>query len=87
VTSKATPSFWRALRALSPSDQLAARRAYREFVADPWHNSLGFKKLAGHESLWSVRVTLSVRAVGHRAGDTIVWVWIGSHAEFDSRFG
>jgi hypothetical protein len=32
-------------------------------------------------------VTLSVRAVGHRDGDTIVWVWIGSHGEFDRRFG
>jgi hypothetical protein len=64
-----------------------ARRAYRQFMTEPSHNSLRFKKLAGHEDLWSVRVTLSVRAVGHREGGTIVWVWIGSHAEFDSRFG
>ena len=86
MISRATPSFWRALRALSKPDQAAARRAYRQFVADPSHNSLRFKKLAGHESLWSVRVTLSVRAVGHREGDTIIWVWIGTHAEFDNRF-
>ena len=72
---------------MSPVDQQAARRAYRQFLVDPSHNSLRFKKLAGHETLWSVRVTLSVRAVGHREGDTIVWVWIGSHGEFDKRFG
>ena len=51
------------------------------------HPSLRFKKLAGHENLWSVRVTLSVRAVGARDGDTVVWVWIGSHNEFDNKFG
>lgn len=87
MTSRITPSFRRGLSALSALDQQAARRAYRQFVADPLHNSLRFKKLAGHERLWSVRVTLSVRAVGHRDGDTIIWVWIGSHNEFDSRFG
>jgi mRNA-degrading endonuclease RelE of RelBE toxin-antitoxin system len=87
VTSRITPSFRRALRALSAAEQKAARRAYRQFVNDPARRSLRFKKLAGHENLWSVRVTLNVRAVGHREGETITWVWIGSHAEFDSRFG
>lgn len=56
-------------------------------MVDPSHNSLRFKKLAGHDALWSVRVTLRVRAVGHREGDTITWVWIGTHSEFDSKFG
>jgi hypothetical protein len=57
------------------------------FLQDPFHNSLRFKKLAGHENLWSVRVNISIRAVGHRDGETIIWVWIGTHAEFDSKFG
>ena len=59
----------------------------RQFVTDPSHNSLRFKKLAGHDNVWSVRVTLSIRAVGARDGDTITWVWIGTHGEFDSKFG
>ena len=87
MTSRVTPSFLRGLAALSPSDQAAARRAYRQFAVDPFHNSLRFKKLAGHEHLWSVRVTISIRAVAHRDGETVVWTWIGSHNEFDSRFG
>lgn len=86
MISRATPSFWRALRALTSAEQEAARRSFRQFLADPTHNSLRFKKLAGHETLWSVRVTLSIRAVGHRKDDTIVWLWIGSHGEFDRRF-
>jgi len=91
VISRATPAFWRAMRMLSVSDQKAARRAHRLFLQDPSHNSLRFKKLAGRDNLWSVRVTISIRAVGHRDGghrdaDTIIWVWIGPHGEFDSKF-
>lgn len=72
---------------MSNADQTAARRAYRLFAVDPSHNSLRFKKLNGHDDLWSVRVTISVRAVGLRDGDTITWVWIGTHTQFDHQFG
>jgi hypothetical protein len=41
------------------------------------------KKLRGHTDVWAVKVTLDVRAVGYRQGDTIEWVWIGTHNEFD----
>ena len=87
MISRATPAFWRAFDRLSNTDQLASRRAHQQFVGDPTHNSLHFKKLGGYENLWSVRVTISIRAVGVRDGDTIIWVWIGTHGEFDSRFG
>ena len=75
------------MAALPASDQAAARRAYGLFAINPFHPSLRFKKLAGHAAFWSVRVTLNVRAVGDRAGDTIAWFWIGTHAEFDKLFG
>jgi len=65
----------------------AARRAYQLFAADPEHPSLHFKKLQGYANVWSVRVNEQYRAVGERAGDTIEWAWIGSHNEFDSKFG
>jgi hypothetical protein len=74
------------MAALSEVERDAARHAYRMFAENPQHPSLRFKKLAGHDALWSVRVTLSVRAVGHRDGETMVWFWIGTHAEFDRRF-
>ncbi len=86
MISRVSPSFWRGLGTISVAEQKAARRAYRLFVRDPSHHSLRFKKLAGHANLWSVRVTISVRAVGYRDGDTITWLWIGPHGEFDSRF-
>jgi len=64
-----------------------ARRAYSLFLQNPAHPSLRFKKTgrlrprlvrADHEQY---------RAVGERRGDTISWVWIGTHNEFDNLFG
>ena len=51
------------------------------------HSSLRFKKLGGYEDVWSVRINELYRAVGELQGDTVVWVWIGSHNEFDKLFG
>lgn len=65
----------------------AARRAYSLFMENPGHPSLRFKKLAGHDTVWSVRINDSFRAIAERHGDTVTWVWIGSHNDFDTRFG
>ena len=87
MTSRTRPSFWRAYTALDAHARRAADRAYRQFDAGPNHPSLHFKKLKGWANVWSVRVTLDLRAVGERDGDTIEWAWIGTHAEFDRLFG
>lgn len=87
MRSLARPSFWRAYSALDPRAKRAARRAYQLFAENPEHPSLRFKKLQGYECVWSVRINDQYRAVGERNGDTIEWAWIGSHNEFDGKFG
>lgn len=87
MISRVTPSFWRQLNALPVDEQEAAKRSYRLFMEDSGHPSLRFKKLAGEEDVWSVRVTLNLRAVAQREGDTVTWFWIGPHKEFDQFFG
>ena len=87
MTSVARPSFWRCFAALDPATQVAARQAYAQFALDPQHPSLRFKKLRGYANVWSVRIGQQYRAVGERDGETVEWAWIGSHNEFDSRFG
>jgi hypothetical protein len=87
VISRTRPSFWRAYAGLDPRVKLAARHAYQLFGKNPEHPSLHFKKLKRYENAWSVRINEQYRAVGERAGDTIEWAWIGSHNEFDSKFG
>ena len=87
MISRARPTFWRAYARLSEPNRLAARRAYALFVQNPEHPSLRFKKLAGYDHLWSVRLNAQCRAIGERHGDTIIWVWAGKHNEFDNLFG
>jgi mRNA-degrading endonuclease YafQ of YafQ-DinJ toxin-antitoxin module len=87
VKSVTLPVFWRLWAALSEPQREQARKAYRLFTDNPAHPSLRFKPLQGWPDYWSVRVSLDVRAVGRRAGDTITWFWIGTHNRFDKTFG
>ncbi len=70
-----------------PAGAGGCARAYSLFAENPEHPSLRFKKLGGYDHVWSVRINEQYRAVGERDGDTIVWVWIGSHNDFDTLFG
>ena len=86
MISKVRPSFWRAYDRLSPPVKARAKLAWRLFERDPDHPSLRFKKLQAQQNVWSVRVNEQYRAVGVRPGDTIEWIWIGTHNEFDKLF-
>jgi hypothetical protein len=86
VISKVRPSFWRAYEKLAPSVRARARLAYQLFAQNPDHPSLRFKKLQGGSGFCSVRINEQYRAIGARSGDTIEWIWIGTHNEFDNLF-
>ena len=87
MKSLTRPAFWRAYSRLSDANRQAARRAYALFAQNPGHPSLRFKKLGGYNHVWSVRINEQYRAVGERHGDTVTWVWVGTHNEFDKLFG
>jgi len=79
-------SRYRDLYKKLPTDiRKQARDAYRLWQQDPFHPSLQFKRLgASIPAAYSVRIGLNYRAIGRRIkDDVIVWVWIGSHAEYD----
>lgn len=85
MKSKTTPRFWKFFYSLPQEAQAGARQAYRLFRQDPFHNSLQFKTLRGQKEVFSVRIGLHYRAVGHMSGtNEITWVWIGTHAEYDT---
>ena len=48
------------------------------------HPSLHFKRLG---EVWSVRVGAHYRALGTEVQDAILWVWIGTHGEYDKIVG
>lgn len=87
MTSGGTTQFWRLYHRLPDDLKEAARGAYRKFAANPSHPSLHLERLESDSRFWSVRVTRDYRAVAQRLhGDVWVWIWIGSHKDFDRRF-
>ncbi len=83
MKSRATARFRELFAALPAKVQQQAREAYRLFQQSPAHPGLHFKKVHSDPEVYSARVSISYRAVGVIDEDTIVWFWIGSHADCD----
>ena len=83
MISKRTKRFKQLFSALPKDVQTQANAAYRLFKRDPYHSGLFFKQVEIKPPLYSVRIGLHYRALGVKQGDTILWVWIGSHAAYD----
>ncbi len=87
MKSATLPSFWKAYDSLEVTVRNRAGRAFRLWAQNPFHPSLQFKCINAEENIWSVRVTISFRAVGTVEGDTVTWFWIGSHDKYERFFG
>jgi len=83
VNSRTTKQFRKQLARLPRDVQKQAKKAYKLFKKNPYDSSLHFKCIDPQESLWSARVGYQYRVVGVREGDTILWYFIGSHADYD----
>ncbi|OPX19470.1 MAG: hypothetical protein BZ151_09115 [Desulfobacca sp. 4484_104] len=57
-----------------------AQKSYSLLKANPQHPSLHFKKLG---NLWTARIGLHHRALAVQDGADFIWVWIGSHEDYD----
>ena len=84
LISQATPQFWEAFNGLSETLQGQAKTKFGIWLENSFHPSLHFKPLRASQKLWSVRINKNYRAVGYFETPThFIWVWIGSHAEYD----
>ncbi|NDH94192.1 MAG: hypothetical protein EBZ13_06610 [Planctomycetia bacterium] len=77
---RASPRFWRYYRALPQEIQQLADRGYQMLLQDPRHPSLHFKRIG---RVWSARVGLHHRALATERDEEVVWIWIGTHADYD----
>jgi hypothetical protein len=73
--------------ALPEAVRQQARVAWALFKRNQSHPSLKFKRVRGHESIYSARVGLGYRVLGRVEGTDIIWFWIGAHAEYDKLIG
>ena len=51
-----------------------------------WPLSFRHSRLSGGDSekdIWSIRITLGIRALGVLNRDTVTWFWIGNHDDYE----
>lgn len=77
---KATPRFWDCFGSLPLSAQKVAKKNYKLIKENPRHPSLHFKKVG---KFWSVRASINHRALAFKDGELYIWVWIGTHEEYE----
>ncbi|MGH9798948.1 MAG: hypothetical protein ACRD82_01150 [Blastocatellia bacterium] len=82
MKSQTTEKFHKAYQSLPAEIQQLAKAAYRLWKNDPSHPSLHFKKVHDTKPIYSVRINLNYHALGMKKDDTMIWFWIGSHAEY-----
>jgi len=87
VNSRTTAEFRKLFADLPEQVKKQTRAAYRQFKEDPSHPSLRFKKVHPDLPIYSARITKNYRAVGQLDGETVIWFWVGSHAEYDKFLG
>ena len=83
MNSRTTYRFRELLAALPAHVRRQAQEAYRLFQGNPAHPGLHFKQVHPDPPIYSARVGIGYRAVGALDGGTIIWFWIGSHADYD----
>ena len=87
MNSRLTEDFLACFAKLPDEVKELARKNHRLWKRNPSHPSLRFKRIHAREPLYAVRIGLGWRAVGLLEGDTMSWIWIGSHAEYDWLIG
>jgi len=77
---RTAPGFWERYRGLSDDVREVADKNFKLLKADPKHPSLQFKKVG---KFWSARVGLAHRALAVSDGEDFIWVWIGTHDDYE----
>jgi len=77
---RTTTLFWQRYQSLSSTIQDRANKCFALLKNNPRHPSLHFKKVG---KFWSVRIDINHRALAVQNKDDFIWVWIGSHDEYD----
>jgi mRNA-degrading endonuclease RelE of RelBE toxin-antitoxin system len=79
-----TSKFWELHNQLPEHIQQLAQKNYELLKCDLSHPSVSFKKLAGTGGKYaSARVGDHYRAVCTFDGDDALWIWIGSHEDYN----
>jgi len=78
---KAASSFWICFDRLPKDIRNLADKNFQLLKTDSTHPSLQFKKVG---KVWSARVGSHYRAIAVPIEYGFLWVWVGTHAEYDN---
>jgi hypothetical protein len=81
MRSRTSARFRNLFAGLPESTRRSARKSFALFRENPHHPSLQLKRV--RPEIYSVRASLSYRALGRRENGDIVWFWIGPHDEYE----
>jgi hypothetical protein len=80
----ASSRFWALYEALPADVREVADKNYELLRTNPHHPSLHLKRIG---DLWSIRAGIHHRALGIDVPGGIMWIWIGTHSEYDKIVG
>ena len=83
MDSYTTARFWKLYNDLPDDIRHAADKAYRLWRLNLNHPSLHFKRVHTRCPIWSVRITDGYRTIGTRDSNIMLWIWIGTHEEYE----
>ena len=83
MISRRTKTFVDCFERLPDHVKRSAQRCYLQWQANPKHPGLHFKQVGKNHRVYSVRIGIGWRAMGVVQNDSIIWFWVGSHAEYN----
>lgn len=78
---RTTDRFRKCLGRLADRIQRTAGKNFELLKTNPSHPSLHFKRVG---KFWSVRVGINHRALAIEDGPDFIWIWIGTHDEYEN---
>ncbi len=77
---RTTDRFWKCFDKLPERVQKTSKQNFQRLKRNPSHPSLHFKKVG---KFWSARVGINHRALAVEDAEDYIWVWIGTHDEYE----
>jgi len=77
---RATAHFWKCFKNTPESVRKISKKNFELLKTNPSHPSLHFKKVG---NFWSTRAGMTHRALAVEDGNDFIWVWIGTHDEYE----
>ena len=83
MKSHITSDFKKCFEKLPERIKQLAKKNYKIWQKEPNYPSLVFKRVSKKYPIYSIRIGLGWRALGIKREETIIWLWIGSHADYE----